>query len=107
LRPEQLFCAYDTPDDLEPLIEAGKKLYRADFTRRHCRCYVLIGYPKDTLDGAEQRLVAAWCAGFMPMAMLWADGGEQSRDWKTLQREWARPAITRNRVRQLLETAHA
>jgi hypothetical protein len=35
LRPTGMYFAYDTPDDLEPLIEAGRKLRYADFTRRH------------------------------------------------------------------------
>jgi hypothetical protein len=104
LRPNQMFFAYDTQDDLEPLVEAGNMLRKADFTRRHMRCYVLIGYPKDTLSHAEDRLVDAWRAGYMPMAMLWSgkDGQTQGKEWKTLQREWARPAITRNVVRDLL-----
>lgn len=106
LRPEQIFCAYDTPDDLEPLINAGKLLYRADFTRRHCRCYVLIGYPKDTIADAENRLISAWLAGFMPMAMLWRGDNEPDKNWKQLQRGWARPAITRSIVRNRLCNNH-
>ena len=104
LRPEQMYFAYDTPDDLEPLVEAGRKLRRADFTRRHLRCYVLIGHPKDTLDGAQARLLEAWDAGFMPMAMLWLPKSGQARDgeWKKLQRRWARPAITRKVAKELV-----
>jgi hypothetical protein len=101
LRPEQIFCAYDTPDDLEPLRQAGKLLYRADFTRRHCRCYVLIGHPKDTMSDAEQRLLDAWDAGFMPCAMLWSDN--KDKEWKVFQRDWIKPAITRNIVRELVK----
>lgn len=99
LRPEQIFCAYDTPDDLEPLRNAGRLLYSADFTRRHCRCYVLVGYPKDTMLDAERRLLEAWDAGFMPCAMLWADNKDNG--WGQLQRKWARPAITRSVVKKL------
>lgn len=100
---EQMFFAYDTPDDLEPLVQAGVMLRRADFTRRHMRCYVLIGWPKDTMNAAEQRLVAAWDAGFLPMAMLWRnEKGEVSTDWQQFQRLWARPAIIRQRIKKII-----
>lgn len=103
LRPSQMFFAYDTPADYEPLIQAGRMLRRADFTRRHLRCYVLIGYPKDSIGDAEQRLLRAWDAGFMPMAMLWRNtAGDTAPEWRKLQRNWARPAITRKVVRDLL-----
>jgi len=102
LRPDQMFFAYDTPDDLDYLIEAGKKLRYANFTRRHLRCYVLIGWPKDTILDAEIRLLQAWKAGFMPMAMLWKNKiGEINHDWKKFQRIWARPAIIKARIKEL------
>lgn len=102
LRPDQMFFAYDTPDDLEPLISAGRRLRYADFTRRHLRCYVLIGYPRDTFDQAEQRLLEAWEAGFMPMAMLWKNqAGDEDQEWRKFQRTWARPAATKCHVKEL------
>lgn len=104
LRPAQMFFAYDTPDDLEPLIEAGKKLRYANFTRFHLRCYVLIGYPKDTLEQAEKRLIQTWDAGFLPMAMLWkSEVGKESKEWRKFQRTWARPAATKQRIKKLWE----
>jgi hypothetical protein len=85
------------------LIEAGRMLRRADFTRRHCRCYVLIGHPKDSISEAEKRLLESWDAGFMPAAMLWqGDKPNADDDWRALQRAWIRPAITRRHVRELL-----
>jgi len=103
VRPKQIFFAYDTPDDLEPLIEAGRMLRMADFTRSHLRCYVLIGGPKDTISAAEQRLFEAWTAGFMPCAMLWRGPNNiPSNEWKQFQRVWARPAITKARIREIL-----
>jgi hypothetical protein len=100
LRPKQVFFAYDTPDDLEPLQHAGKMLLEAGFTTTShtLRAYVLIGYPRDTFDAAEKRLQQTLSAGFMPMAMLWRnDKGETSQDWRTFQRLWARPAIIARR----------
>lgn len=102
LRPSQMFFAYDTPDDLDPLIEAGRKLRYANFTRHHLRCYVLIGWPKDSFEAAEKRLFQTWTAGFMPMAMLWRNnsGDGSQPDWKKFQRSWARPAIIKAQIRQ-------
>jgi len=103
LRPSSMFFAYDDAADLSPLIEAGVRLRYADFTRHHCRCYVLIGQPGDTLPAANRRLREAWRAGFLPMAMLWKNYTENetihNQDWKRLQREWARPAITKAIIR--------
>jgi hypothetical protein len=94
LKPKQMFFAYDTPDDLEPLIEVGRMLKTAGFTRNHMRCYVLIGYPKDTLEDAEKRLITTIQHGYFPMAMLWKDkNGMTNYDWRKFQRLWARPAI--------------
>jgi hypothetical protein len=103
LKINQMFFAYDTPDDLDALIAAGKLLYRYNFTRFHCRCYVLIGYKKDTIESAETRLMQAWDAGFMPMAMLWKDKkGTEDKSWRKFQRTWCRPAATKARVLEIL-----
>jgi hypothetical protein len=98
LRIKQMFFAYDTPDDYEPLVRAGKYLIKAGFkTHPHShalRCYVLIGDPKDRIEYAKQRMKMTMDAGFTPMAMLWKDEtGTQDKEWRKFQREWARPAI--------------
>jgi len=101
LMPSQVFFAYDTPDDLEPLIQAGKMLRESGYgiTRtgnmsHRMRAYVLIGYPQDTFEKAEKRLGETINAGFMPMAMLWRDTeGKKDRGWGRFQKKWARPAI--------------
>lgn len=99
VRPNQLFFAYDTPDDLRPLQEAGKMLHDAGWKRpqdggRALRCYVLCGWPKDTLKAAETRMHEAMKAGFVPMAMVFKQGdGKSTPEWSKFQREWARPAI--------------
>lgn len=97
IKLKHLFCAYDTPDDLEPLIEAGKLLKTGNITyeNRKARCYVLIGYPKDTIEYAEQRIKQTLNAGFFPFAMLWRnEKGEYKKEWKQFQRQWANPIIT-------------
>lgn len=99
LRPRQMFFAYDTEDDLEPMFEAGKMLRYANFTRFHLRCYVLIGWKKDTMKDAERRLCQTWEAGFMPMAMLWKNkNGDENPEWRRFQREWVRPPIIKANI---------
>ncbi|MCX6031554.1 MAG: hypothetical protein NT169_19920 [Chloroflexi bacterium] len=96
LHPKQVFFAYDTKDDLEPLQAAGRMLLAAGFTTTShaLRAYVLIGWPRDTFEAAEQRLRQTVAAGFMPMAMLYRNAkNETATDWRVFQRRWARPAI--------------
>lgn len=102
LRPRPvMFWAYDPQDAFETLEHASSRLLAAGFTREshRLRCYVLVGYPKDTFDAATKRLTDMIRIGFTPMAMLWrperpaemryAPGPE----WRAFQRRWARPAI--------------
>ena len=104
LRPNQLFFAYDTPDDLEPLRHAGKLLVNAGFktkTSHALRCYVLCGWAKDTFSDAEARMKQALDAGFTPMAMLYRDDrGDVDKSWRQFQRLWARPQIIHARLKR-------
>jgi hypothetical protein len=105
IRLKELFCAYDTPDDYEPLIEAGKLLKQANITyeNRKARCYVLIGYPKDTIEDALKRIKQILQAGFFPFAMLWRnEKGEYKKEWKQFQRQWANPIITAVNCKKIL-----
>ncbi|MDR0575624.1 MAG: hypothetical protein LBG96_16655 [Tannerella sp.] len=103
LNPVTMFFAYDTPDDYEPLVEAGKYLRAAGFKKsnQQARCYVLIGYKGDAFEKAEKRLKQTWDAGFFPFAMLYrGHDGLYDRDWKRFQREWANPVITGSKLKQ-------
>ena len=101
IKPKQMFFAYDTPDDYEPLVAASKMLFDAGIIKRSshaARCFVLIGWKKDTIENAEKRLMETLSLGFFPMAMLYRDGKEPSTEWKRFQREWVRPAIIANKA---------
>lgn len=93
LRPKQMFFAYDTPGDLEPLRVAGRMLLDAGFTTTShaLRAYVLCGYPGDSFFAAGKRMAETLAAGFIPMAMLFRGReGERDPEW----RRWARrPAM--------------
>jgi hypothetical protein len=96
INPKQIFFAYDTPEELEPLRAARITLRNAGFPEKShtMRAFVLCGYPKDTMSHAETRMKETMDAGFTPMAMLWKDEtGKQDKEWRKFQREWARPAI--------------
>ncbi len=98
LHPKQIFFAFDTPDDLEPLQNAGRLLREVGFKvhpqSHSLRCFVLCGYKGDSMGQAEHRMKKTIEAGFTPMAMLWKDEtGKQDTEWRKFQREWARPAI--------------
>jgi hypothetical protein len=103
LKPAQMFFAYDEPADEEPLVEAFKKLRVAGFKPRQMRTYVLIGYPKDTIEEAEKRLEFVLRLGSFPMAMLWKNTkGESTLDWRRFQKGWARPAAIGAKLRELV-----
>jgi hypothetical protein len=95
------FFAYDPGDPFETLKSAAERMIDAGFTARshRLRVYVLIGYPKDTFQLAEQRLQQMLAIGFTPHAMLWqpetpsAQKWRPGPEWKSFQRRWARPAI--------------
>lgn len=98
VRPKQLFMAYDTPDDWEPLVRAAGLLWKAGFTKasHSVRAYVLCGYPKDTIGQAEDRMTAVKRLGIIPMAMLWRKPLTtecKPPEWRAFQRRWARPVM--------------
>lgn len=104
------FFAYDPGDAFETLESAASRLLEAGFTARshRLRCYVLIGFAKDTLAAAEQRIRQIAGIGFTPHAMLWrpetasAQKWAPGDEWRRFQRVWTRPAIihaTRGRDR--------
>lgn len=104
VNPASMYFAYDTPDDYEPLVEAGKKLRQVGFTpsSHSMRCYNLIGYKGDTFEKAERRLTDTIKAGFVPFAMLYRDEtGTVSGEWKTFQREWANAFITGKKFNEI------
>jgi hypothetical protein len=102
VRVRRMYFAYDTPDDYEPLVQAGKILQAAGHTvtSHNMCCYVLIGYPSDTFERAEKRLTDTIKAGFVPYAMLYRNAeGNVAMEWAKFQREWCRPAIVATKLK--------
>lgn len=95
-RPQQIFLAYDTPDDLEPL-QIASQLLRPHFNMNVLRCYVLIGTPNDTQEDAFKRLQVAWRLGFLPFSQLYRnEKGVIPDGWSKFHRQFCRPAITKS-----------
>lgn len=96
VKAKRMYFAYDTPDDYEPLVQAGRLLREGGISQASHRaaCYVLIGYKGDTMDAADKRLRDTWRAGFVPYAMLYrGESGETDPEWRKFQRLWVRPEI--------------
>jgi hypothetical protein len=98
LRPKEIFFGCDDEEKFYHLSEAVKLFKEADyFSRNTLRAYVLIGWLSDTLEDAERRLRRVKDLGVCPMAMLYRDMSgaiiQPEKDWKRLQRMWARPAL--------------
>lgn len=104
IHPKRMYFAYDTSDDYDPLVCAGKMLRDVGFTfsAHSMCCYVLIGYRGDTFDKAETRLTDTIKAGFMPYAMLYRDNkGKIDKDWQRFQRQWLRPQIVSAKAKEV------
>jgi hypothetical protein len=104
LRPQAVYMAYDTPDDWEPLRAATDMLLSAGFrvrTSHVLACYVLIGYPRDTMEAAQTRIDRVKMLGLMPYAMLWrGSDGHTLPEWRQLQRRNVRPELIYSRLHE-------
>ena len=102
LHPLSIFFAYDDAGDYAPLMDAGQMLYEAGFSwkSRMLRCYVLCGYPGDTLLAAERRMLETVTAGFWPMAMCYRDAtGIRDKEWIRFAKCWSRPGTIHSMLR--------
>lgn len=87
-------------------MEAGKKLKRAGLTiaTRIPRCYVLTGYPKDTIEKATARIYQTIDAGFIPFAMAYRDddGKIKNKAWREFAWIWLRMKSTMKMIDKYL-----
>lgn len=96
LRPQTLYFAYDTPDDWEPLPEAMAMFQRAGISSAAHKigCYILCGYPGDSLADACDRIERVRSIGLMPFAMLYRGiDGKTATEWRQWTRQNNRPRI--------------
>jgi hypothetical protein len=106
-KTERMYFAYDSDEDLEPLVHAGRLLRNGgikDSSGHKLKCYVLIGFNGDTMEKAEKRLFDTWRAGFWPYAMLFRDEkGETTEEWRKFQRTWTRPQIVYHMLKEVTD----
>lgn len=97
-KPKVLYFAYDKPKDRDPLVQAAKWMRSIGFNHQRVGCYVLVGYPKDTIEEAFRRLCFCIDLDMQPFAMLY-NGHESttSTEWKELQNIYTRPARCKRR----------
>lgn len=108
LRIHSIWLSYDTLEDEDPLRCAIENL-KTYFSREKIRCYVLIGYPGDTISKAEERLKRAWQMGTLPFSMRYRKPERSmnksfvfhEREWNRLTWKWSRPAVIKS-----LQSAH-
>jgi hypothetical protein len=107
LKPDYSYFAYDEPDDYEHLARTANLLKAVGMMRNHqIGCYVLIGYPRDTIQEAEKRLIETVRLGYFPQAMLYNKGNDQKdgdvKTWRRFQREWANKIIVGSKMKSIL-----
>ena len=111
IKAKRMYFAYDTEDDYEPLVEAGRIMRQEGHTvQSHSMCcYVLIGHPGDTIDAAYKRLYDTVRVGFMPFAMLWRDEHNRAQNdiWKRVQREWVRPQLIASNIEKYAQAIYS
>lgn len=93
IRVNSVFLAADTLVALKPLAKAIEHL--SFLGRKKIRCYVLIGFNKESIDTAEHRLEAVWSLGGMPFAQLYQPPDKfitYNHAWRALAKKWSRPA---------------
>ena len=103
VKTKRMYFACDTEDDYEPLVQAGRLLRDGGFSKasHSAACYVLIGYPSDTMEAAEKRLRRVWDAGFWPFAMLYrGKDGKVDGVWSKFQRSWVRPDMVAMKLKE-------
>ncbi len=95
IRFAELWFACDTQNGLKHLRKVAGLCGGISIEKR--RCYVMIGFGRETLGMAQRRLEEVYELGFLPFAQLYR--GEQavaySPEWRALARKWSRPAAYR------------
>lgn len=71
IRLSNLYLAYDRESQADALRFAVGNLKNAGIGRGAIRCYVMVGFPGDTIEKAECRLRFAFSVGTTPFAMYY------------------------------------
>lgn len=98
LKIKRLWLAYDRPDEYGYIVSAFNYLGRP---ANKIHVYVLAGFQNDTPEKAEGRCMEIARLGCYPFMMLYQPETKikYSKEWKTMQRKWTRPAIWKTFMR--------
>lgn len=96
-----LWFACDTVAGLHDLKRVAGLVKDISIEKR--RCFVMIGRPPETIAMAEKRLASVYELGFLPFSQLYRGPGQikYSKEWSRLNKKWSRPALYRNKDREV------
>lgn len=101
IRLQQIFFSYDDPDDWEPFADAIS-LIRGKIPIYKIRCFILVGYPRDRVVDAQERVNKVLSLGIMPFVQTYVDRtGNRDMSWSSFARKYSRPAISRLLMRTI------
>ena len=106
LKPQTFAFAYDEPSDWVPLVNASQICREFGLAGpgigHTCRAYVLVGYPKDTMQAAEERLKAVCSLYIMPEAMLYEKEKHRKANdgWVGFQKQWIHPVLVGRKMKE-------
>lgn len=95
---KRLWFSCDYPGAVKNIEKVGELLKWVPARKK--RCYVLLGFNKESIAQAEKRLKTVYALGFWPFAVLYK--GLEARktfyepEWIRLSKYWSRPAIYRS-----------
>lgn len=93
LRLGEIWLACDSPAALPALEHAADLLHRLGPRKK--RCFVLIGFGRESLEQASARLRRIFDLGMWPFAQLYQPEARRVYPpaWRDLARFWSRPAV--------------
>jgi hypothetical protein len=110
IRFRRLFLAYDRPCQARAVADAISLVRYYGHRHDKIGCYVLCGYPGDSLDHAGRRCQQVIDWGGTPYPMYWQPKGGTGRpaeEWRDfIGSRWCRPGATKNKG-QLMATEMA
>lgn len=109
LHPNTAWFSYDKAEEWEPLVRASEMfLQHRKNVPSWASCYVLMGWPKDTMEAADRRCEKVVELGFQPHAMLYDEGVHwrepEKSQWRNLKNEWNSQININKRKAELRKT---
>ena len=92
-----LYTAFDQAGDREPVDRLIRSLYDVGFKQPQICCFVLVGYGRDDVESARERIEWVYTQGATPFASYFRGPEEvkvnRPREWAELTRNWTAPRL--------------